>query len=105
MRREGWMAVALLGAMGGAGQAATVRGKLQRGTAGASGITVTLVNAQTHASASPVHSAANGMYYFSNVPAGTYTLEVWTTPNGPPVQYPNIQVKEPVTDVGPIAVP
>jgi hypothetical protein len=104
MRRDGWIAIALLAAIGGVCQAATVRGKLLRGTAPAPGVTVTVVNTQSHASAAPVTSGQDGMYYIPNVKVGTYTLEVWATPGRPPVKYPNIQVKNPVTDVGPITV-
>ena len=105
MRRNGWMAIALLPAFFGAGQAAsgaTVRGELLRGSGVASGVAVTLLNSKKVRTL-PAYSGADGMYYVPNVKAGSYTLEIWTKPNKPlPI---SIQVHEPETDVNPVKLP
>jgi hypothetical protein len=103
MRRNGWTAIAFFWAVVGVGQAATVRGKLLRGNGAASGVEVTVLNSQK-VRTQPAYSGANGMYYIPNVKPGSYTLEVWATPNKSPLTVP-IQVKEPETDVNPVKLP
>jgi hypothetical protein len=103
MRRNRWVTIALLLAIAGTCPAATVRGKVLRANKAASGIEVTVLNAQK-VRTSPVYSGANGMYYIPNVKAGSYTLEVWATPKKPPLTFP-IQVKEPESDINPVEVP
>ena len=104
MRLEKWTPMVLLLAIAGVSQAAaaTVRGKLQRGNAPASGVEVTLLNPQK-VRTSPVYSGANGMYYIPNVKAGSYTLEVWSTPRKPLTF--SIQVREPESDINPVKLP
>ena len=96
------IAIALLAALSAGASAATVRGKLVRGKASAAGIAVTVINGKRIRTAAS-YSGANGMYYIPNVSAGSYTLEVWVNRNKP-LNFP-IQVREPQTDVNPIAVP
>jgi hypothetical protein len=103
MRRNRWVTIALLLAIAGTCPAATVRGKVLRANKAASGVEVTVLNAQK-VRTSPVYSGANGMYYIPNVKAGSYTLEVWATPKKPPLTFP-IQVKEPESDINPVEVP
>ena len=103
MRRNGWTAIAFFWAVVGVGQAATVRGKLLRGNGVASGVKVTVLNAQK-VSSQPAYSGSDGMYYIPNVKAGSYTLEVWATPKKAPLTI-HIQVKEPETDVNPMKLP
>jgi hypothetical protein len=88
---------------------ATLRGQLNRklpnGTqTPAAGITVTVLSQAKVRSARAI-SQQNGMFYLNNLPAGSYSLEVWVkgTAN-PPIVYP-IQVKEPYTDIPPIILP
>jgi len=94
------IAIALLAAL--PATAATVRGRLVRGRAGAGGIAVTVINPRKVRTAA-VYSGADGMYYIPNVRAGSYTLEVWVR-RIRPLEFP-IQVREPQTDVNPINVP
>lgn len=85
--------------------AATVRGQLvcQDGKTPATGIAVTLNNAQTGRS-SPAFTGGSGMYYLTS-PAGQYTLEIWLSKQSktPTASYP-VTVKEPQTDVPRIPV-
>jgi hypothetical protein len=83
----------------------TVRGKLYRQangrSYGASGVGVRLVDPQ--GTARTASSASDGLFYFYNVPAGSYTLEVYI---GPQPQSYWIQVEERAyTDIAPIEVP
>ena len=85
-----------------------VRGKLLRVTPQgqsypAGGIGVSVTNTQ-HGRSSMVYSGADGMFYLYNIPAGAFTLEVWTAKNQA-LRFP-IQVYErPYTDINPIRVP
>ena len=46
----------------------------------------------------------SGYFIITNIPAGTYYLELWIYPGGNPVVYP-ITVGEPYTDIPQIPVP
>jgi len=94
--------VLLLGA--GLANAATVRGRLvHKNGSSAAGVAVTISNQQAGRSA-PARTAADGMYYLFNLHAGSYYLEIWVQPSGPPVVY-QIQVVEPATDAPQVSVP
>jgi len=84
---------------------ATVRGQLvcQDGKTPATGIAVTLSNAQTGRT-SPAFTGGSGMYYLA-APAGQYTLEIWLSKQSktPTVTYP-ATVQEPQTDIQRITV-
>lgn len=72
----------------------------------AGGIQLTLFN-QRMGRSSPAYSGSDGMYYFYNVPAGDYTLEVWlavqqATPYG--IRVLPSTPQRPFTDIAPIAV-
>lgn len=89
--------------------AATVRGRLERRAASgavypAPGIAVTVYRRDLGRSA-PSYTGPDGMYYL-NVPAGSYSLEIWLSrdPRVPPRTYP-IRVADPYTDIPPILVP
>ncbi len=84
--------------------AATVRGKLVRGTAVVSGVQVTVLSAKKVRSA-PAYSGSDGIYYIPNVPAGKYTLEIWATPNKPPLTVPIQVTAKPETNVNPVQLP
>lgn len=106
MRREGWVVVVLLAAMSaGMACAATVRGRLQKGNNGVSGIAVSLVGGPNNVTTTRVYSDGNGMYYVPNVKPGTYTLQIWASSNGKPFTFTNIKVVEPVTNVNPVKIP
>jgi hypothetical protein len=85
-----------------------VRGKLFRMTPQgqsypASGLGVSVTN-QKYGRSSMVYTGADGMFYLYNIPAGAFTLEVWTAKNQA-LRFP-IQVYErPYTDINPIKVP
>ncbi len=80
--------------------AATVRGQLAcaGGKSLATGVAVTLYSQQKVRTV-PAFTGGDGMYYFNNIAAGAYTLEVWLSKNGttPSVTYQMV-VKEPSTD-------
>ena len=96
-----WIALWLVG-LTGALQAATVRGKIER-NAGypVSYMKVTLKGQKGESS--PVYTGSDGMYYFKNVPAGEYTLQVWNR-KARPTAY-KIEVREPDTQVPVIKIP
>lgn len=86
--------------------AAVVRGRLLRGahSAGA-GISVTVLNKASGASAPAVVTNPDGMYYIYNVKPGSYYLQVWASGvTGKPMRY-EISVAEPISDIPPIALP
>jgi hypothetical protein len=69
----------------------------------AGGLAVSVTNPQ-HGRSSLVYSGADGMFYLYNIPAGAFTLEVWTAKNQA-LRFP-IQVYEKAyTDINPIKVP
>jgi Carboxypeptidase regulatory-like domain len=90
-------------AAGVSGEAATVRGRLDRIANGrrnpAVGVPVTLFRAGSGRS-SPAYSNQDGMYYLKNIAPGTYNLEIWTSrdPGVHPKSYV-IKVSEPITDI------
>jgi hypothetical protein len=84
--------------------AGTVRGKLYRDAGGrahpAAGVSVRLRDA--HSSMRTTSSSSDGFFYFYNVPAGPYTLDVL----GPAPQSYSIRVEDrDYTDIAPIQVP
>jgi hypothetical protein len=108
MRRGRWIAAALLAAMGTSfrvGLAATVRGKVVRKSGVVAGVQVTVLNNGTKARTSPVRSGTDGMYSIPNVPAGTYTLEIWPAGAKAPYTVNGVTVSEPETDIHPVIVP
>jgi hypothetical protein len=88
---------------------ATVRGRLDRRdmygrSYPAAYVRVTLYNPHLGRSA-PAVTGTDGMYYFYNIPAGGYYLEVWVYPDRPPLSF-NISVAErPYVDIPPILIP
>ena len=88
--------------------AGTVRGRIERRDAygrtfAAAYVQVTLYSQQQGRS-SPAYTGVDGMYYLYNVPSGSYTLEVWVSPDRP-LTY-GIQVyNQPYTDIPPILIP
>jgi carboxypeptidase family protein len=87
----------------------TVRGKVQRQQASrsypATNVRVTLT-AQTRGARSLIGYTGNdGMFYFRNVPAGVYRLEVWSS-RPTPVVARDVTVRggEPYVDVAPITI-
>ena len=83
-------------------QAASVRGKIAR-NAGypVSYMKVTLKGPR--GVSSPVYTGNDGVYYFKNIPAGDYILEVWNL-KGRPTSF-KIQIREPLTEVPVIKIP
>lgn len=80
--------------------AANLRGQLlcNGGNSAAVGMAVTLLSPQ-FGRTTTFFTGGDGMYYL-NVPAGSYTLEIWTSRqiNAPTLSYP-IVVGEPMTDI------
>lgn len=91
------------------GQGATVRGRLMaQGPAGEYPLTRTQVTLVAAPPASPVRSApsvtgTDGMFYFSNIPAGAYILEILVKPNSAPAKY-SVRVVAPKTDIPAIRI-
>ena len=88
-------------------EAATVRGRLvQRGPHGqipAAGVAVT-VNHPKLGRSPPSYSRSDGMFHIT-VPAGRYTLEIWTFGNSrTPAKTIVINVGEPSTDIAPVTL-
>jgi hypothetical protein len=83
--------------------AAMVRGRVQRDMYPVPYVSVTLISSNPALGRSaPSVTGPDGMYYLYNVPPGQYILELWL--GGPsPVRYP-INVREPYTDIPPIAI-
>lgn len=92
------------------GQDATVRGRLiARGPAGDYPLAKTQVTLVAAPPTSPARSApsvtgTDGMFYFSNIPAGAYILEVLVKANSAPIKYP-VEIAAPKTDIPEIRVP
>ena len=89
--------------------AATVRGRLDRVYSNgarhpATGVAVSLYSRNLGRSR-PTFAGRDGIYYFYNVPAGPYYLEVWTSrdPRVRPTLYP-VTAIEPYSDIPPIVV-
>jgi len=84
-------------------QSTTIRGQLLHGGQfPAAGIQVTLLS-QTLGRSLPSTTATNGMYYFYNIPLGSYYIEVWTS--NPPQAYPVQIWSYPYHDVARLSVP
>ena len=87
-----------------AAQAATIRGKLvHKNNQPATGYEVTISNGEAGRS-TPARVGADGMFYFHNIAAGTYNLEIWVPGANAPTVY-RINVIEPNTDVPQLSVP
>lgn len=89
------------------GKAATVRGRVDHISANhqrtvMAGIAVTVFRAGSGRSA-PIYTDRNGMYYLQNIPAGTYSLEIWVYGRSQPLVY-RIHVNEPYTDIPPVTM-
>jgi hypothetical protein len=87
----------------GQGTSVTVRGQLLRNDLPAPNVPVSL-NSRAIGESGRVYSGGDGIFYFSNVPAGTYTLEVWSYPGRPPITV-QVTVHPPITDLPRIALP
>ena len=91
------------------GNGVTVRGRLER--ADASGrhpapyIQVTL-NQPNRGRSAPAYTDLQGMYYFYNVPHGSYQLEIWLSkdPKQKPIVYKIDVQKEPYSDIAAIVI-
>ena len=88
-------------------EAATVRGRLVQRTpqrqAPVAGVAVT-VNHPRLGRSPPSYTRPDGMYYLT-VPAGRYTLEIWGSGNSrSPDRVITIDVREPSTDIAPVAL-
>jgi Carboxypeptidase regulatory-like domain len=86
--------------------AANVRGQLvcKQGQA-AIGIAVT-VYSQQFGRSTAFFTGGDGMYYFNNIPAGPYTLKIWTSRKGnAPTNTYAIFVNEPLTDLPRVYLP
>jgi hypothetical protein len=82
--------------------AATVRGKIARNA----GYPISYMKVSlrgTKVSFSPIYTGSDGMYYFKNVAAGDYVLEIWNRKDRPSSY--KIQVREPTTEVPLIRIP
>lgn len=86
--------------------ASTVRGRLDRRYGyqvyPAANVRVTVYNPNIGRS-SPAYTGNDGMYYFYNVPAGDYYLEVWVSQQ--PLVYTIRVYEQPFTDIPPILLP
>ena len=81
----------------------TVRGQLlHNGQFPAAGIQVTIYS-QAFGRSSPSMTGNDGMYYFYNVPFGSYYLEVWIS--NPPQAYPVQITGYPFHDLPRLPVP
>ena len=94
-----WMAFYVLG-LPSVAQAATARGSIQRNAGYPAGnMKVSLRGVRTE----PVYTDNDGKYYFKNIPAGEYILEIWNQKARPKLF--KIRIKESVTVIPLIAVP
>jgi hypothetical protein len=96
-----WTAL-LLPALPVAVHAATARGKIER-SAGypVSYMKVTLKGQK--AEIGSVFTGSDGFYYFKNIPAGIYTLTIWSRKDRP-ASY-RIQIREPYTEIPVVRIP
>lgn len=90
--------------IGAAAQAASVEGQLLNQASGkpAAYLAVRL-NSPQRGPSQFVYSGTDGLFALKNVPAGTYSLEIWR--NGKRAQTVKITVQEPVTRAGVVRVP
>ena len=80
-----------------------VRGQLKRGSNPIAGVPINLVGPSGRPSGT-TYSGHDGMYYFFAIQPGSYTLQVWDPPNGPPMQFRIVVNAQPWTDIAPIAL-
>ena len=92
----------LLLSLAGGMHAAIVRGKIQR-KAGYAVSYMKISLKGPKGESYPVYTGNDGMYYFKNIPAGNYTLEVWNQKDRPTSF--KIQIREPGTEVPVITIP
>lgn len=89
------------------GNAASVRGRVDQISVNHQrtampGVAIIISGGRVGRSA-PVYTDRNGMFYLQNIPAGTYSLEIWINGRPQPVVY-RIQVNEPYTDIPPVVM-
>jgi hypothetical protein len=81
----------------------TVRGKLQRqGGRPAVNVKVTIRNSNAERLPA-VYTDTGGLYYFYNVPAGKYEIEIWIS--GQPMVFTIGVSNDQYTDIAPITIP
>lgn len=90
-------------------QAMTVRGRIERagqyGVYPVANVSVTLSSSEGRTT--PSFTDSSGIYYFYNIPAGVYLLEVWIWGwriKQEPILY-TIEVNKPYTDIKTIRIP
>lgn len=88
---------------------ATVRGKIQRQQQSrlypAPNVRVTLIPRSASSRALLIYTGNDGMFYFRNVPAGTYRFEVWLTRVKPATTRDvTVQPGRPYVDIAPITI-
>ena len=99
--RAFWIVLLLL-VLPGAMLAATVRGKIQRNAGYPVSYMKVTLKGQKGVS-SPVYTGSDGIYYFRNIPAGDYYLEIWNRKDRPTAY--KIQIREPHTEVPVVTIP
>jgi len=92
----------LLLCLPGAIEAATVRGKIER-NAGYPVPYMKVTLKGPKGESNPVYTGSDGMYYFKNIAAGEYTLEIWNQKKAP-TSY-RVQVREPGTEIPVAKIP
>jgi hypothetical protein len=83
--------------------AATVQGQLVFASGAPATYIAVRLNSKTRGPSVFVNSGGDGRFYFKNVPAGDYQIEVWRGPKR--VTSVAVTVKEPVTKLNAITVP
>lgn len=102
----GGLVFILLLSFAGVLDAANVQGRLDYNNGSpAGGIAIRLIGTSgAHPPSFAAYSGRNGMYYFSQIPAGTYNLEVWR--NNVRVAFlGNLVVAEPLKNVPIVRLP
>jgi hypothetical protein len=92
-----------------AAQKPTVRGKLERkgdtGNYPAAYVRVTLAPSNAKSDLNSVYTGSDGMYYFRNVPPGTYVLKIWGAQDKAIMSFSIKVSNRPYTDLEPIIIP
>lgn len=92
-----------------AAQKPTVRGKLERkgdtGNYPAAYVRVTLAPSNAKSDINSVYTGSDGMYYFRNVPPGTYVLGIWGSQDKAIMSFSIKVSNRPYTDLEPITIP
>ena len=92
-----------------AAQKPTVRGKLERKGNSvnypAAYVRVTLAPSNAKSDITSVYTGSDGMYYFRNVPPGTYVLEIWGSQDKAIMSFSIKVSNRPYTDLEPITIP